>query len=283
MAGSNLENKGPVDPDAIRREVETHYGALARERQQEGCCVTRSPEMMARAAGYTDEELGAAPKDANLGLGCGNPLAYAGLRPGETVLDLGSGGGFDAFLAAREVGETGRVIGVDMTDDMLALARRNAEKGGFRNVEFRKGVIEKLPVEDDSVDAIISNCVINLSPEKPAVFAEAYRVLRPGGRLLVSDIVLTEPLPEVLISHMGLYAACVAGAALREEYLDAIASAGFADVKVLDEFGFGHLATSIAPDDPIFKEAMAAMQGDMTLIRRVADSVRSLKVQARKG
>ncbi|MDP3940182.1 MAG: arsenite methyltransferase, partial [Deltaproteobacteria bacterium] len=272
MPGTNRETKGPIDPEAIRKEVESHYGALARERQ-EGCCVTSSPEMMARAAGYSDEQLGAAPEGANLGLGCGNPLAYAKLQPGETVLDLGSGAGFDAFLAAPEVGESGRVIGVDMTDDMLALARKNAEKGGFKNVEFRKGRIEELPLDDNSVDAIISNCVINLSPEKPKVFAEAYRVLKPGGRLLVSDIVLTERLPEVLVAHMGLYAACVAGAALREEYIDAITAAGFAEVKVLDEFGFGHLATSITPDDPILKDAMAAMKGDDTLIRRVADSV----------
>lgn len=282
MKQNETIHSGNLDAEEIRKEVASHYGAIAREKS-EGCCAAKTPEMMARAAGYSDEDLAEAPEDANMGLGCGNPISYANLQEGEVVVDLGSGGGFDAFLAAREVGESGRIIGVDMTDDMIALARRNAEKGGYRNVEFRKGHIEALPLEDGSADVIISNCVINLSPEKPKVFAEALRVLKPGGRLLVSDIVLTEPLPEALVAHMGLYAACVSGASLREDYLEAIESAGFAEIKVLDEFGFGHLATSIQPDDPLLKDAIAALKGDTNLIRRVADSVRSLKVFARKS
>ncbi len=270
-----------MDPEAIREMVKSRYGSIAKEKTS-SCCVTQTPEMLARAAGYSDEELNQVPEDANMGLGCGNPLAYTELREGHVVVDLGSGGGFDAFLAARAVGDTGRVIGIDMTDDMIALARKNAEKGGYRNVEFRKGTIEQLPLGNDIADLIISNCVINLSPEKPKVFAEAFRVLKPGGLLMVSDIVLTEPLPEKLLSHMGLYAACVAGAALREDYLDAIRSAGFDEIKVLDEIGFGHLATSVSPDDPTIKAAMEAMDGDTDLIRRVADSVKSLKISARK-
>jgi SAM-dependent methyltransferase len=278
---TTTKKKTGADAETIREEVKARYGAIAKERTT-SCCATQTPEMLARAAGYEDEDIKGVPENANMGLGCGNPLAYAELRPGHVVVDLGSGGGFDAFLASRPVGDEGRVIGVDMTDDMIALARKNAEKGGYRNVEFRKGTIEQLPLEDDAADLIISNCVINLSPEKPKVFAEAFRVLKPGGRLMVSDIVLTEPLPEVLLSSMNLYAACVAGAALREDYLDAIRGAGFDEIKILDDIGFGHLAASVSPEDPVFKEAIAAMKGDTDLIRRVADSVRSLKISARK-
>jgi ubiquinone/menaquinone biosynthesis C-methylase UbiE len=271
----------PHDPEAIRKHVSERYASLAMQKVS-GCCSSQAAETVARAVGYGDAELSNAPADANLGLGCGNPLAFAALRPGDVVVDLGSGGGFDAFLAANEVGETGRVIGVDMTDHMLALARRNAEQNGYKNVEFRKGTIEALPVEDDTADMIISNCVINLSPEKPKVFAEAFRVLKPGGRLQVSDIVLLEPLPEAVRSNMGLYAACVAGAALREEYLDAIRAAGFADVKVVGEQSFAHMAGSLSTDDPVVKAAVDAVGGDPVKIQRMADSVRSLKVSAVK-
>jgi ubiquinone/menaquinone biosynthesis C-methylase UbiE len=271
----------PHDPEAIRKQVSERYASLAMQKVS-GCCSSEAAETVARAVGYGDAELSNAPADANLGLGCGNPLAFAELRPGDVVVDLGSGGGFDAFLAANEVGETGRVIGVDMTDHMLALAQRNAEQNGYKNVEFRKGTIEALPVEDDTADMIISNCVINLSPEKPKVFAEAYRVLKPGGRLQVSDIVLLEPLPEAVRTNMGLYAACVAGAAMRDEYLDAIRAAGFADVKVVGEQSFAHMADSFSTEDPVVKAAVDAAGGDPAVIRRMADSVRSLKVSAVK-
>ncbi len=174
------------------------------------------------------------PEGANLGLGCGNPVALASLKEGEVVLDLGSGGGFDAFLAAKRVGKKGKVIGVDMTPEMLERARENAKKGKYKNVEFRLGEIENLPVADASVDVIISNCVINLSPEKERVFSEAYRVLRPQGRLMVSDIVLLEPLPAFLKTTTSLVA-CVGGAALKEDYLYALEGAGFSDVKIVEE------------------------------------------------
>lgn len=180
----------------------------------------------------------AIPAEANLGLGCGNPTALAGLKPGETVLDLGSGAGIDCFLAARRVGPTGRVIGVDMTPEMIDRARANARRGGFSNVEFRLGEIENLPLADSSVDVIISNCVINLSTDKPRVFREAFRVLRPGGRLLVSDLVLTSPLPAAVSQSLDAYVACVAGALTREDYLSAITAAGFKNIEVVTEKNF---------------------------------------------
>jgi len=200
------------------------------------CCGSApTVQDMSKAIGYTDADLQSAPDGANLGLGCGNPIALAALREGEVVLDLGSGAGFDAFLAANRVGPTGKVIGVDMTPEMLQRARENARKGGYENVEFRQGDIENLPVDDASVDAIISNCVINLAPDKPAVFREAFRVLKPGGRLMVSDIVLLRELPDFIRKSLEAYVSCVAGAVMKGEYLDAIRAAGFQDVRVVDE------------------------------------------------
>ncbi len=273
--------KAITNPDEIRKEVSARYASLAMQKVS-GCCSPEAAETTARAIGYGDSDLSAVPENANLGLGCGNPLAFAELQPGGVVVDLGSGGGFDAFLAAREVGDTGRVIGVDMTDHMITLAQRNAEQGGYKNCEFRKGTIEDLPIANDTADMIISNCVINLSPEKPRVFREALRVLKPGGRLMVSDVVLTAPLPEALLSHLDLYAACVSGAAQREDYLDAIRDAGFVDIKVVSEDNFGNLLASTSPEDPMVKSAMDALGNDPAALRRVADSVLSMKVSARK-
>jgi SAM-dependent methyltransferase len=225
-----------ADPRAVVREK---YGAVA---QGEGCgcgggcCGGVADDAAALAAlGYTDEQRAAIPEGADLGLGCGNPLAHAALKPGETVLDLGSGGGIDCFLAAREVGDIGRVIGVDMTPAMIERARTNLTKVKAGNVEFRLGEIEHLPVADASVDAIISNCVVNLSPDKPQVFREALRVLKPGGRLVVSDLVLTRELGEELRRNVDLYVGCVAGASRKEEYLQLMRDAGFHDVSILEE------------------------------------------------
>ena len=225
--------------DQIRSTVRQAYGAVARHKPQRGCCGdgsgasccgptgTSSPRL-----GYSDADVAAVPGGADLGLGCGNPQAIAALTPGERVLDLGSGGGFDAFLAARQVGPTGRVIGVDMTPEMIALARGNAAKVGLDNVEFRHGDIEHLPVDDASVDVIMSNCVINLAPDKPAVFREAFRVLAPGGRLAISDMVAIGDLPAAIANDPAAYTGCIAGAARVGELERMIAGAGFQQVRV---------------------------------------------------
>lgn len=220
--------------DDVKRQVQENYGAVARAGGC-GCGGGLEAAIDPEAVGYSAGDLAAAPEGSNMGLGCGNPLALADLKPGETVLDLGSGGGFDCFLAANAVGPAGRAIGVDMTEAMISLARRNADKGGYDNVEFRLGDLEALPVDDGAVDVILSNCVINLVPDKPKAFGEAYRVLKPGGRLHVSDIVLTcEELPEELVNVQS-YVNCVAGAVSRADYLQAMQDAGFTQVTVHHE------------------------------------------------
>lgn len=197
-----------------------------------GCSSNMTVQKQSGEMGYSQDEMQQAPSGSNLGLGCGNPTAIASLKEGDVVLDLGSGAGFDAFLAAKKVGATGKVIGVDMTDEMLQKAKENAQKGSFTNVEFRKGDIENLPVEDNSIDVIISNCVINLAPDKKRVFKEAFRVLKQGGKLMVSDVVLTKPLPEELKNDKELLIGCVSGAILKEDYLKLMAQAGFSDIKI---------------------------------------------------
>ncbi len=216
-----------------------------------GCCGSSTSglaDTLSRVVGYSDGELGSIPEGANLGLGCGNPTALASLKEGETVVDLGAGGGIDCFLASNAVGQTGHVIGVDMTAEMVSRARANAERGGYQNVDFRLGEIENLPVADGTVDAIISNCVINLSPDKRRVFSESFRTLKPGGRMMVSDIVLTGELPDEVRQSLAAYAGCVAGALPKEEYLAGLAEAGFEDVEVVTEtaMGSGEIEGAIA-------------------------------------
>jgi arsenite methyltransferase len=228
--------------DTVRTSVREHYGKVARAERACGCAPTccsptanedhKSASALAEALGYSAAETSGVPDGANLGLGCGNPLAIASLTSGETVLDLGSGAGFDAFLAAKAVSPSGRVIGVDMTPEMLGKARQNAAKGGFDNVEFRLGEIERLPVANGCVDVIISNCVINLSPDKEAVFHEAFRVLKPGGRLAISDIVALKPMPDAVRQDIAAYSGCVGGAALVAELHRMLGSAGFERVRV---------------------------------------------------
>lgn len=225
----------------IKKAILEKYGSAARTGSS--CCGGSTPACgdsrpetnSLGATGYSEEELRAIPDGANLGLGCGSPIGLAGLKAGETVLDLGSGAGIDCFLAAQRVGPTGTAIGVDMTPDMIGRARRNAEKAGYRNVEFRLGELEHLPVERESVDVVISNCVVNLVPDKKRVFAEMFRVLRPGGRFLISDVVLLRDLPDPVKSDMDLYVGCVAGASLQSVYLQLLVSAGFENVRVVEE------------------------------------------------
>lgn len=229
------------NPDGIRRIVRERYGKIAKtassccgQSAAASCCGQAAPDerIASEQIGYSKDELSGLPDGADMGLGCGNPHAFGQLKKGETVVDLGSGGGIDCFLAARAVGETGRVIGVDMTADMISRARGNAEKMGARNVEFRLGEIEHLPVADNSVDVILSNCVINLSPDKRQVFRDAFRVLRPGGRLAISDIVALRPMPDEIRKDLALLTACVAGAAELDDLRQMLSDAGFENVRV---------------------------------------------------
>jgi SAM-dependent methyltransferase len=219
--------------DQIRDAVRAQYGKVARS--DGSCCAPGCCGPSAGASlqlGYTADDLSSVPDGANMGLGCGNPQAIAELQSGETVLDLGSGGGFDCFLAAKQVGGTGRVIGVDMTPDMIRKARDNARRIDARNVEFRLGEIERLPVADRSVDVVMSNCVINLSPDKATVFADAYRVLKPGGRLAISDVVATAVMPDAITARMEALTGCIAGAAHVDELRVLLERAGFVDVRI---------------------------------------------------
>ena len=273
--------------EAITTAVEEHYAAVARG---EASCCGAPVDDVARSIGYSDEELALAG-DANLGLGCGNPLALTEIQPGMTVLDLGSGAGFDAFLALSRVGPTGRVIGVDMTDDMLALARENAAKREARNIEFRKGHIEVLPVDSGSVDYVISNCVINLSPDKPAVFREIARVLKPGGHFAVSDIVLLKALPEALVRDISAYVGCISGASLLTDYLGFALAVGLRDlsipriahgsdlVKMLAPEGLGTTQGSSCCGSTV---SVASLKNPDTMVREAAAAVASIKLHGRK-
>jgi SAM-dependent methyltransferase len=237
---------GPADPEDHDDHRQAVRGAYARVAQASAagagcgtatsCCGVSDDAaintLISTRLGYSAADLAAVPAGADMGLGCGNPRAIASLRPGEVVVDLGAGGGFDCFLAAREVGESGRVIGVDMTPDMLSKARGNARKGQYRNVEFRLGEIEHLPIADASVDVIISNCVINLSPDKAQVFADAFRVLKPGGRLAISDVVATLELPEAMRNDPALVAGCMGNASLIEDLDAMMRAAGFVEVRI---------------------------------------------------
>jgi arsenite methyltransferase len=274
-----------MDKGEIRRSVREGYGKIAK--QDSSCCGsaksccggTDSPQKISKGIGYTEEEMNTVPEVANLGLGCGNPIALASLKEGEIILDLGSGAGFDCFLAANQVGKTGKVIGVDMTAEMLDRARENARKGNYDNVEFRLGEIENLPVGDRQVDVIISNCVINLSPNKKRVFQEAFRVLRPGGRLMVSDIVLLKELPEEIRNSVAAYIGCVAGATTKKDYLEAIQAAGFGETNVLGEATF---SVEFLANDPIGKKIIDDSKPSREKVKDLVNSVVSMKISAVK-
>ena len=273
----------------LREAVRERYGSIAG--QGSSCCAPAgscggaelesqsSIQSASETIGYSREEISSVPEGSDLGLGCGNPLALASLKGGETVLDLGSGAGFDCFLAAKRVGENGRVIGVDMTPEMVEKARENARKGGYKNVEFRLGEIENLPAADSSVDLIISNCVVNLAVDKTRVFEEAYRVLKPGGRLMISDIVLLKELPKYILESVSSYVGCISGALMRDSYLELIRKAGFSDIEVVGEKSFG---ANIGSDDPLVQSAKKVLNISDREVDELGRQVLSISVSALK-
>jgi SAM-dependent methyltransferase len=271
--------------EKIREFVKDRYGKIARKgssccEPSPSCCGdTDMASTISQQIGYSEAELKSIPEGSNMGLGCGNPIALASLKVGETVLDLGAGAGFDCFLAANQVGDTGKVIGIDMTPDMVEKARANAQKGNYTNVEFKLGEIEDLPIADESIDIIISNCVINLSPHKQQVFDEAFRVIRPGGRLMVSDIILLQELPDFIKESIDAYAACISGALLKVEYIASIKNAGFKDVAIIEETSFPVDLTNI---DPIIASIQKNFEVTPDKIKEVASSVVSIKVSGKK-
>ena len=243
-------------PEKIRKIVQVHYagransaGSCSGSGEQSSCCGEVDIKSYGQAIGYALEELALLPDGANLGLGCGNPTAYADVKPGETILDLGSGGGMDAFIAAKLVGEHGRVIGVDMTPEMIELAQKNAAKGNYTQVEFRLGLIEDLPVEDEVVDLVISNCVVNLSTDKAKVYQEAYRVLKPGGRIAISDPVRVAEFPDVVKEAEDAYAGCIAGAASIDELKSYLVEAGFKQIQIVPKGADDEVISGWADED----------------------------------
>jgi len=268
----------------IKEVVKSRYAKVALHNMpccgtRKSCCGSSEVADISKKVGCHDMDLNSVPEGANLGLGCGNPVALASLKEGDAVLDLGSGAGFDAFLAAAKVGTAGKVIGVDMTPEMIEKAKANAAKGRFKNVEFKLGEIESLLVSNNEVDVIISNCVINLSPDKRKVFKEAFRVLKPGGRLMVSDLVLRKHLPEVVRQSVEAYVGCIAGAIMKDEYLAAISAAGFSDVKVLGEDIY---PVELAITDPIARTIYSDSGIISDYAKDISGSVASIRVSAVK-
>jgi SAM-dependent methyltransferase len=271
-----------MDDQDLKNAVKESYSHVAKNAESccvSGCCGSAKPQSISKKIGYSEEQIKDVPAGSNLGLGCGNPIAFATLKRGETVLDLGSGAGFDCFLASKIVGPQGKVIGVDMTEEMISRAEANANQGGYSNVEFRLGEIEALPVEDNSVDVIISNCVINLVPNKKKAFQEAFRVLKPGGRLMVSDIVLLKSLPEFVRRSIRAYVGCIAGAMHKDRYLDTIRSAGFEDVCVMQESIF---PLDCMTNDPTGQAILKSLEGSVEDRKRVESCIASIKVRGHK-
>jgi len=267
----------------IKKIVRKGYADIAKKNTIGGkptsCCGSSQAEEVSKSIGYTEKEIKEVPEGANLGLGCGNPTALASLKKGEVVLDLGAGAGFDCFLAAHAVGSKGKVIGVDMTPEMIDKARENAQKGGYRNVEFRLGEIENLPIADCTVNVVISNCVINLSPDKKRVFQEMFRALKPGGRFMVSDIVLLKELPTFIKNSVAGYVGCISGAILKDTYIDLIKKTGFQKVKIVDETCF--------PVELMLNDEEAQMLIQKTKIKKerlqqIGERVVSIKIEGTK-
>jgi SAM-dependent methyltransferase len=281
-----------INPHSVHDQVREGYGRIARNQSSSGCAgssskgggccgpVALDPHDLAHAIGYSSNELAASPDGANMGLSCGNPTAIASLKPGETVLDLGSGGGFDCFVAGPKVGATGHVIGVDMTADMLRKARGNIDGyrklTGLDNVEFRMGEIEHLPVADASIDVVISNCVLNLSPDKPQVWKEIARVLKPGGRVAVSDLALLKPLPESIRRDVEALIGCVAGAVLIAETRNTMEAAGFSNIALTSKNQYIDSMTEF--QEPLYKEIVAKLP----LGSKASDYITSLDIAATK-
>lgn len=270
----------------IKTIVKENYGKIAAgtkssccESSVSSCGTKNTAETISANIGYTRDEIQSVPEGANLGLGCGNPTAHAELKEGETVLDLGSGAGLDCFLAAQKVGANGKVIGVDMTPEMVEKARGNARNAGVHNVEFHLGEIEALPLPAQSVDTVISNCVINLSPDKRKVFQEAFRVLKPGGRMFISDIVLLKSLPDAVMQSAAAYTGCLTGAMVKNEYLQTIRDAGFQDVNVLEDAAF---SLDWMLKDPTAQAIIRSLNLTPADLQDIASTVRSIKVRAYK-
>jgi len=273
-----------VKEKEIKRAVREGYASIAKQATSyyatRSCCgCAEAPEEISRRMGYTEEEIQAVPPESNLGLGCGNPVALASLKEGEIVLDMGAGAGFDCFLASTRVGPKGKVIGVDMTSEMVEKARTNARKAGYTNIDFRQGDLENMPVADNYVDVVISNCVINLVPNKKMVFKEAFRVLKAGGRLAVSDVVLRKELPDFVRQSTKAYIGCLAGAIIKEDYLKIIESVGFEDVHVVEEMAFPIESLICDTSGPATIEMPKISAED---IKEAEDSVSSIKVSAIK-
>jgi SAM-dependent methyltransferase len=269
----------------MKKMVREDYGKITKRRQMccspkpSSCCIPDMTRRISRKIGYTKKDMDSVPDGANLGLGCGNPVALAALNEGDIVLDLGSGGGFDCFIAAQIVGRKGNVIGVDMTPEMIDKARENAEKGGYENVEFRLGEIEHLPAADNSVDVVISNCVINLSPEKGKVFQDILRVLKPEGRILISDIVLLQELPEYIKNSRKAYIGCVSGAMMKDEYLKVIHKAGFEDVRVVEEAIFPYESSCCNQTGEAVIENFNIPKEE---IKKISGSIASVRIYGKK-
>jgi len=271
-----------MSEERIKKAVREGYGKIARKESAAGCNIEScccggsiNTDEIAKKTGYSEEELESVPEGANLGLGCGNPVALASLKEGETVLDLGSGAGFDCFLAAQKVGPRGKVIGVDMTPEMVFRARENAAKAGYDNVEFRLGELEHLPLADNSVEVVISNCVVNLAPDKDRVFAEVYRVLEPGGRFMISDMVNTISIPDFIRESLEAHLSCLS--AQRDEYLEKIQAAGFAQVEVVEETPFPWELSAPTAEAIIERYGISQER-----VKEFANSVKGIKVRGVK-
>lgn len=276
-----------MNNEQIQKNVKSGYAGIVKRNTKKSflpnffqCCDPKEIAAdIGKKIGYSEEELKNVPEDANLGIGCGNPTALASIKKGETILDLGSGAGFDCFLASRETGETGKVIGVDITPEMVAQAKKNAKKGNYKNVEFKVGEIENLPIADNTIDLIISNCVINLSNQKEQVFKEAFRVAKPNGRMMISDIILLNDLPDYVKNSVEGHIACLAGAVKKEDYINAISKAGFTGINIDKQAPF---PIKLMLNDPIAEKIVRENNLSEKEIEDIANSIASISISAKK-